>query len=148
MAWSRNFIDITGQLHIEMSPAQTQKGSVDCGLFAIAYACELANAHLTDVSFNQAAMRTHLVNCFEKGEILSFPRARKPALGLCIKESKQLITETFCTCCLREEGDVVQCELCDHWYHISCTDLSSCPQDDQEWLCRSCAPTSKFCRTL
>ena len=24
---------------------------------------------------------------------------------------------------------------------------SKCPQDDQEWLCRSCAPPSRVCRT-
>ena len=92
-------------------------------------------------------MRTHLVNCFEKGEISSFPSARKPAVALSFKEPKQLIIETFFTCCLPEEGDMIQCDLCDNWYHLSCTDLSSCPQDDLEGICSSCALLSKFCRT-
>ena len=139
----RGFIDIARQFRVEMCPAQLQKGSVDCGLFAIAYAYELAsgNTYLNEVSFDQSKMRNHLFGCFERGEISPFPRNRETDV-LRVNGPNELVIETFCVCCLPECGDMVQCDLCDNWYHLPCLDLGSCPEDDQEWLCDFCAPPS------
>ena len=44
---------------------QKQEGSKDCGLFAIAIATAIAyGADITVLRFNQAATRSHLVQCF------------------------------------------------------------------------------------
>ena len=104
----RGFIDVASQLRIEMCPAQLQKGSVDCGLFAIAYAYELAsgNTYLNEVSFDQSKMRNHLFGCFERGEISPFPRSCGTG-ALRVNGPNELVIQTFCTCCLPEYGDMV-----------------------------------------
>jgi hypothetical protein len=137
-----NCIDQAGQLHIEIASFQKQKGSTDCGLFAIASAYELAsgNIHFNyEGSFDQSAMRKHLVDCLEKEEIWSFPRARKTT-AVVNNNEKLLIIQTHCACQLPEYGDMVQCDLCNMWYHLTCTNLSQTPGEDEEWLCESCAP--------
>ena len=52
----------------------------DCGLFAIAFALEVAyGGNRAVVSYQQTEMRKHLVSCFDKGELQLFPRANKAA---------------------------------------------------------------------
>ena len=61
-----------------MKVRHKQKGTTDCGLFAIAYATEIAEGTdfdaLCRMKFNQNEMRSHLLECFEKQEIARFPR--------------------------------------------------------------------------
>ena len=48
---------------------QQQVGSIDCGLFAIAFAVEIASNGLGAAfraKFEQQEMRTHLHNCFQR----------------------------------------------------------------------------------
>ena len=62
-------------LAVELPPAQTQQGGVDCGLFAFAFAYELADGNdPSDVSFDQGKMCQHLVQCLEKGRLEAFSR--------------------------------------------------------------------------
>ena len=52
---------------------QKQIGPSDCRLFAIAAATALAlGLNPVQVQFQQAAMRNHLLNCFEKGHLEAF----------------------------------------------------------------------------
>lgn len=137
----RTLLNPAGELCVHMSPVQKQSGSVDCGLFAIAVAFELAsgNSNLSAVYFDQAKMRQHLLTCFENGEITPFPRTRKATMNN--KENPEIYIETFCVCRLPESyGDMIQCDLCDQWYHIECFKLTSIPD---EWMCHSCAPPAK-----
>ena len=54
---------------------QLQQGYNDCGLFALAYCIDLANSEdPLDISYDQSLMRHHLQACFEKQELISFPR--------------------------------------------------------------------------
>ena len=54
---------------------QQQDGGVDCGLFAIAFATELAYGNdPVQVSYVQSAMQDHLLLCLEQGEMKLFPR--------------------------------------------------------------------------
>ena len=54
-----------------------QEGSLDCGLFAIAYATELAYANdPTQFSFDQASFQPHMFSCLEKRKITPFPKYR------------------------------------------------------------------------
>ena len=55
----------------------TQTGSTDCGLYAIAYAVDLAagNNHF-DIIYDQSAMRSHLSQCILENRISFFQRHR------------------------------------------------------------------------
>ena len=51
------------------------EGSNDCGLFAIAYATELAHGgDPAKVVYSQGEMRSHFIKCLENGILTPFPR--------------------------------------------------------------------------
>ena len=52
-----------------------QRGARDCGLFAIAYAVDLARGvDPSMIKYDQSRMRRHLLGCFARGAITTFPR--------------------------------------------------------------------------
>ena len=55
--------------------SSTQFGSHDCGLFALAYAVEIAKGNDPSwYTFDQTEMRPHFFACFESGKLESFPK--------------------------------------------------------------------------
>ena len=56
---------------VKMLKCQKQEGGKDCGLFAIAYATAI-RVDPTSVKLNQAAMRSHLIKCFEEENLSLF----------------------------------------------------------------------------
>ena len=75
--WNEDGNLATGStLAVELPPAQVQQGGVDCGLFAIAFAYELAAETTLWMyrAFEQGKMREHLVKCLERGLFEPFPR--------------------------------------------------------------------------
>ncbi|XP_070549612.1 uncharacterized protein [Ptychodera flava] len=62
---------------IECPPVQQQVGNKDCGLFAIAFAVEIAEGNVQTIqsfSFDQCKMRNHFVHCVNNNTILPFPK--------------------------------------------------------------------------
>ena len=60
---------------IQMNMASIQQGSYDCGLFALAYALELAlYKDPSTLIFDQTKMRGHFLSCLEKEEAEQFPK--------------------------------------------------------------------------
>ena len=60
--------------NIKMVKCQKQKGSKDCGVYAIAIATSLGfGLRPTKQAFRQDLMRLHLVNCFNKKSMSPFP---------------------------------------------------------------------------
>ena len=63
---------------------------------------------------------------------------------------------SLCGKCDKEvDGDIVQCEICDIWFHINCQDVSQEKFnalkmfDDIHWYCKSCGnATSKILKTV
>ena len=67
------------KLAVELPPVQIQRG-VDCGLFAIAFATDIAEGNDPSfISYNQDLMREHLLHCLERQRFTPFPRQQKPA---------------------------------------------------------------------
>ena len=57
-----------------MPPGQIQRGGVDCGLFALAFACDLANGNgPSEIAYCQSGMRQHLIRCLENEHFQPFP---------------------------------------------------------------------------
>lgn len=66
------------KLAVELPPRQIQRGGLDSGLFAIAFAYDLASGNdPSQVTYDQSRMREHLVKCLENGLFEPFPRQRK-----------------------------------------------------------------------
>ena len=59
---------------IVMVPMQQQSGGTDCGVFAIAVMTSLVfNDDPSEITYQQASLRSHLVKCFSSGELTTFP---------------------------------------------------------------------------
>ena len=61
---------------ITMPNVQKQKGTTDCGLFAVAFATTLASERKFETlltKFDQDNLRSHLCVCLENQNIVSFP---------------------------------------------------------------------------
>jgi hypothetical protein len=122
---------------VSMMNVHKQVGTQDCALFAIAYMTSIAYSQdPTTVTYDQDEMRSHILNCFEKKNLLPFPsKERRRKLS-----SNVLKTETFkiyCYCRLPDDGSkMVCCDKCEQWHHISCTDFDE--SNSNAWFCKIC----------
>lgn len=70
----QNFV-VDGRLRINYPTVQKQLGSSDCGLFATAFAIDLAEGNdPRSLYFSQTEMRNDLFHCFKKGGLECFPQ--------------------------------------------------------------------------
>ena len=127
-------------LHYKICPAQQQYGKKDYGLFAIAYATEIAYGNdPVVVSYLQSEMRKHLISCFQQGELKPFPRARKTA-RICCREI--LSIKTFCCGLPESYSNMIECELCFSWYHYRCVGITK-KSDTVSWVCKACSGSGR-----
>ena len=57
-----------------MAGCPQQSGIKDCGLFSMVTATALANSlNPNNIQFDQGKMRLHLIECFEKSHLETFP---------------------------------------------------------------------------
>ena len=83
------------EITIEFVDVQEQTGSVDCGLFALAFITSVC--HGLDPAtqcYNQKAMTRHLMTCIEKAQMTPFPatNGRKP------KKPQKESLPVYCVC--------------------------------------------------
>ena len=70
----KNLFAVTGTTPIEVKKIQHQRGSRDCGVFAIAVCTAFLNGvDVSTVTFSQDKMREHLVSCFIAKSLTPFP---------------------------------------------------------------------------
>ena len=68
---------------------QRQQGGSDCGLFAIAYAVDLAmGTDPATIKYDQRAMRKHLIRSIEQGAITQFPRGTVEAAEQVLRQTE------------------------------------------------------------
>ena len=60
-------------IKLKVVPSQRQESGRDCGLFSITNITALAFSNPTTITFDQAAMRRHLIECMEKHNLTPFP---------------------------------------------------------------------------
>lgn len=128
-------------LKIQRLAVQQQRGNLDCGLFAVAYAMEVcAGNNPEHTQFDQCRMRNHLYDCLRLGVITAFPKTQAsehlPRPTRSVKSIK-----VYCVCRMPEDYDdqMVCCDQCDEWFHLACLNLRS--QDvnkTKEWKCNGC----------
>ena len=66
-------------IRVEFSPIQQQAGSTDCGIFAIAFATDLAFGKPVKISYQQCAMREHFAKCLQNEKMEKFSRSKRSA---------------------------------------------------------------------
>lgn len=115
-----------------------QKGSSDCGLYAVAFATALCKGFdPMTVEFDQSKMRKHLLQCLERGHIEEFPSKSRKVVGAKVKTSQKV--ELFCHCRQPESRRMIQCHHCAEWYHSGCEKVTTNQwKNPSSWLCRNC----------
>ena len=111
------------QITVQYVSVQYQKGSQDCGLFAIAFACEICfGKDPSSVTFVQSTMRQHLIEGLEQGNILPFPSAVRRQRSQMVRQE---VFRIFCSCRMPNDGrKMIQCSKCREWYHLNCVRVS------------------------
>ena len=135
---------MSSEILVEVMPVQQQNNSVDCGLFAIAFATSLAfSQNPVHITFDKRQLRQHLVRCLEDEIMTPFPG--KPKFSKCSKLRISNI-EIYCNCRMpyysdkEDNDDMVECSGCSEWYHVSCETVP--PQvlssRKKKWYCKGC----------
>lgn len=140
------FLEGNNSITIQVAKCKQQKGSYDCGLFAIANATALCfGLNPSSCIWKQSKMRTHLARCFKNGKMEMFP------YDLCKQRAGDDITFVIdCHCRVPHvKGDpMVQCDRCMTWYHRKCENISSSRWQDLEdftvaYVCCACQQASR-----
>ncbi|XP_078695111.1 polycystin-1-like protein 2 [Branchiostoma floridae x Branchiostoma belcheri] len=124
-------------LTIILPEVQRQKNAVDCGLFAIAWAVDIAQGQdVSSIAYDDKEMRSHLVKCFEQGRLTRFPHltSQRKKVGLTRVSRISLVCR-----CKQEEGlgRIEACRACQRIFHVSCLPVN--PPSDDTWECGDCA---------
>ena len=125
------------ELVIQIMNVQRQRGSSDCGVFALALITAICFG-LDPVSmfFDQKEMRKHLLKSIVTQEITPFPTLRKQEKRCMIVQSE--IVPVYCICRLpSNKSEMIQCSSCTMCYHMECIKLPDTVRS-QKWLCFQC----------
>ena len=125
-------------IRIYVKNVAKQRGSSDCGIYAIAYCTLLVNnINPCSVVLQQIEMRHHLKMCLERGYFTTFPLVNKNR-RLTSQDSLVHIIEICPVCHLSDDGNLmVSCDTCKRWFHQDCLHLPIFNEDD-DWKCVDC----------
>ena len=123
---------------VEFVDVQEQNGASDCGLFALVYITSICNGQdPATLFYDQSAMRPHLRECFEKGEMTLFPTS----IGRVHQQPIIKVIPIYCVCQLIDDGTkMIECTQCNKWYHVACVDIHTKYITNQklDWFYQSC----------
>ena len=142
---------------LQIGMTQFQENSVDCGVYAIAFATDLCHGN-DPVQFKYDSpfkLRLHLLNSLKAQKIEPFPSVKLDCELGYLTEKMNI----YCKCRLlyaaehgfptksfprSEDIHMIQCYTCEEWYHKSCVNLSifkikQLRKDDVKWLCPKCS---------
>jgi hypothetical protein len=81
---------------LNIQQVQQQDNSVDCGVFAIAYATSILHGqNPKDLNYDTQKLRQHLLSCISSGMVKAFPLANQPHSK---SKKKTLRMKLFCCC--------------------------------------------------
>ncbi|XP_078681624.1 uncharacterized protein LOC144916369 [Branchiostoma floridae x Branchiostoma belcheri] len=124
-------------LTIILPEVQRQKNVFDCGLFAIAWAVDIAQGQdVSSIGYDDRKMRSHLKKCLEQGRLTPFPHltSQRKKVGFTRVSRISLVCR-----CKQEEGlgRIEACGACQRIFHVSCLPVN--PPSDGTWKCGDCA---------
>ena len=118
------------QIELKIQNVQYQNECTDCGIFAVAFATDLAHGcNPSKRHYKQDLLRSYFLKSLSQQYMTPFPSTAK-RFGL----PKTEYIEVFCTCRLPANGSMVQCSECKERYHTSC--IGTTPT--LHWKCSTC----------
>jgi len=123
-------------IFLHFQAVQIQRGTSDRGLFALAFATSLCHGEdPVQINYVQHKMRSHLLRCLEDRTIAPFPRGSRKRRR--IGPRAEVTVELHCFCRLPESGKMIQCDLCQQWFHFLCINLPE-TVNNSPWFCDYC----------
>lgn len=133
---------------LNIQQVQQQGNSVDCGVFAVAYATSILHGqNPEDLNYDTYSLRQHLLTCISSGIFKPFPLSK---LRQNKAKKKTLKMKLFCSCRMpwdaADEGipekQMAQCDSCKKWYHRSCEKIPELVYiTNCFWKCTYCPAT-------
>ena len=123
-------------IECKLHKVQNQQGTSDCGLFAIAFATDLAYGNEpASAKYDQAKLREHFLDCLSKNILTPFPKTPSR-----YKKPRMETIKIFCKCRFPDNGKerMIQCDTCSEWYHQSCENVDSNLFTSQKTVWNSC----------
>jgi hypothetical protein len=151
---SRCLYDITrfvnmkkSKIKINVMNVARQKGTKDCGVYAVAYTeTLLSGLDPVNVIYEQSVMRGHLLKCLLDNNLTPFPTTSyRTTRKQCIRS---VDVNLFCVCRASNvrEKPMIQCHVCKNWFHPNCVGLSN---SDFDLLCEAKTPYEcELCQKL
>ena len=137
------------EIKVISKPLQQQLNGFDCGVYAIAYATDIAfDRDPASLSYDRQEMRKHLLRCQQKGDLEAFPNSSKRTKrGKSITHRVQLYGHCRMPF-FDSDPDIdkglfmVTCAACNEWFHKKCERLNALVFKDEgkakKWTCRNC----------
>ena len=129
-------------LHFDIMNVQGQNNSFDCGVFAIAYATELAYGYDSVICcWDDGKMRQHLKHCLENGCITRFPTRGERTIPLGMRTLNSVLQKIYCICGMpntNKKRPMVMCDGCLKWYHGDCMSIDCDEVGKSKWICCQC----------
>ena len=130
-------------IRFDIMNVSPQTNSQDCGVYAIAYATELAHgADPVTCNWDVDQMRGHLLHCLESGVLTRFPQLpnqRRVRFGTRVRKSFTFVLYCTCRTVNDEEKSMIECVRCQKWYHKKCMSLDEKKSyGGIEWKCFNC----------
>ena len=144
------------QVKLQIGMTQFQDNSLDCGVYAIAFATDLCQGNdPSQLKYDVPnKLRIHLVDSLKAQVMKPFPSVKLDCELGYLTEKMNI----YCKCRLlyapehgfatkeiprSEDIHMIQCYTCEEWYHKSCANLSivkikELKKDDAKWLCEKC----------
>ena len=125
------------QIELRIQKVQYQKQCTDSGIFAVAFATDLAHGcNPSKCKYKKDLLWSHFWQCLSKERMTPFP-------STAIKNGahKTEYINVHCTCRLPENELMVQCSECKERYHTSCIDITPPDTLHWKWKCSICTVT-------
>ena len=135
------FLPSAPEIHVDVQPVQQQTNGTNCGVFAIAYAVDLANNQdPKKIRYNESRMRQHLHDCLQAERLIPFPQEDGYHCRVQRKITRKNI-DLFCVCRRPyQKGTLtMKCGICRESFHKECMDIPEVIFEQRcFWCCKSC----------
>ena len=129
----------SSQITLQWADTQKQKGTSDCGLFAIAAATSLCYGISPQYcTWEQEKMREHLSECFETGDLVLFPQLPAARGHKWYTRVEEVEVFYHCRQPYADNTFMAQCDSCSNWFHRGCQRIPKKITKTTRFVCKNC----------
>ena len=120
-----------------------QRNSYDCGLHAVAAATDIVfRKDPAKSQWDLQKLRPHLIHCLKRHKMTPFPVMAERRIRFACRVKSYSDVEIHCSCRMpydcKEPDGMIQCHMCNVWYHGRCIAINIDDYKHCNWLCTEC----------